>query len=50
MKLRRWFRSLKCECIYINEFETPRALRRGIAAYIQEYNHGRPHSAHDDDY
>lgn len=48
--IERWFRSLKCECIYINEFETPRALRRGIAAYIQEYNHGRPHSAHDGDY
>lgn len=43
--IERWFRSLKCEYIYINEFETPRALRHGIAAYIHEYNHERPHSA-----
>lgn len=48
--IERWFRSLKCECIYINEFETLRALRHGIAAYIHEYNHERPHSAHDGDY
>lgn len=48
--IERWFRSLKCECIYINEFESPRALRLGIAAYINEYNHERPHSTHDGDY
>lgn len=48
--IERWFRSLKCECIYINEFESPRALRLGIAAYINEYNHERPHSAHDGSY
>lgn len=48
--IERWFRSLKCECIYINEFESPRMLRRGIAAYIHEYNCQRPHSAHDGDY
>lgn len=48
--IERWFRSLKCECIYINEFETPRALRQGISAYIGEYNHMRPHSAHGGDY
>lgn len=48
--IERWFRSLKCECIYINEFETPRALRRGIAAYITAYNDERPHSALGGDY
>ena len=48
--IERWFRSLKCDCIYINEFDSPRALRRGIAAYIAEYNNERPHSAHGGDY
>jgi putative transposase len=48
--IERWFRSLKCECIYINEFCTPRALRRGIKSYIEEYNNGRPHTEHGGDY
>lgn len=48
--IERWFRSLKCECIYINEFESPRALRRGITAYVEEYNNERPHSSHGGDY
>ncbi len=48
--IERWFRSLKCECIYINEFATPRALRRGIKSYINEYNTQRPHSEHGGDY
>ncbi len=34
----RYFRSLKYECIYLNEFENPRALRKGIASYVQFYN------------
>lgn len=41
--IERWFRSLKTENIYINEYLTPRELRSGIAAYIAEYNHERPH-------
>ncbi len=48
--IERWFRSLKCECIYINEFATPRALRRGIASYVDDYNNQRPHSVHGGDY
>lgn len=48
--IERWFRSLKCECIYINEFESPRALRLGIAGYVSEYNHERPHTAHGGSY
>jgi putative transposase len=44
----RYFRSLKYECIYLNEFEDPRALRKGIARYVQFYNQERPHqSLHD---
>lgn len=45
--IERWFRSLKTEYVYINELETPRKLRVGIAGYIAEYNHERPHQSHD---
>lgn len=45
--IERWFRSLKTENIYINEYVTPRALRSGIGAYITEYNHERPHESLD---
>jgi putative transposase len=41
--IERWFRSLKCDNIYINEYATPRELRRGIKAYVGEYNYERPH-------
>lgn len=43
--IERWFRSLKCENIYINEYQTPRALRAGIKQYIEEYNKERPHQS-----
>ncbi|MEV2432991.1 IS3 family transposase [Paenibacillus larvae] len=43
----RYFRSLKYECIYLNEFEDPRALRKGIARYVQFYNQERPHQSLD---
>ena len=45
--IERWFRSLKTEYIYINEFRTPKELRRGIADYIDTYNNIRPHAALD---
>lgn len=41
--IERWFRSLKCENIYINEYSKPVDLRRGIKCYIQDYNNSRPH-------
>ncbi|MDR2953465.1 MAG: integrase core domain-containing protein [Prevotella sp.] len=41
--IERWFRSLKCDDIYINEYQTPKALRHGIGEYVQEYNYERPH-------
>ncbi len=41
----RYFRSLKYECIYLNEFENPRALRKGVASYVQFYNQFRPHQS-----
>lgn len=41
--IERWFRSLKHEDIDINEYNTPKELRRGIARYINDYNRTRPH-------
>jgi putative transposase len=43
--IERWFRSLKTEYIYINEFPTPRSLRVGISEYIEAYNSERPHQS-----
>jgi putative transposase len=41
----RYFRALKYECIFLNEFETPRDLRKGIMNYVKFYNSERPHQA-----
>lgn len=41
----RFFRSLKYERLYLNEYETPRQLRVMIREYIQTYNTVRPHSS-----
>jgi len=41
----RFFRSLKYELIYLNEYENPRALRRAITAYLRFYHTERPHQA-----
>jgi putative transposase len=43
----RFFMALKYGCIYLNEFENPRELRKGISKYIQFYNTDRPHQALD---
>ena len=43
--IERWFRSLKTECIYINEFQSPRQLRRAVGQYVDQYNTVRPHAA-----
>jgi putative transposase len=43
--IERWFRSLKHENIYINEYNTPRQLKDGIREYILEYNEERPHQS-----
>lgn len=45
--IERWFRSLKTELIYINEFRSPRELRQSIRSYIDDYNRLRPHEALD---
>lgn len=41
----RWFRSLKNECIYLNEYQTPRELLQLIGKYVKNYNTIRPHEA-----
>lgn len=48
--IERWFRSLKYENVYINEYESPRALCKGISDYINEYNNERPHQSLDYQY
>ncbi len=45
--IERWFRSLKTENIYINEYTSPKALRAGIKEYIKSYNIERPHQSLD---
>lgn len=47
--IERWFRSLKTEYVYINEYESPKALRIGLRTYINDYNSLRPHQYHNYD-
>ena len=42
------WRSLKYECVYLNEFETGSQAREGIGRWMTYYNEERPHSALDD--
>lgn len=43
----RFFRTLKYDRIYINEYFTPRELRTMLNEYMQIYNTYRPHSSLD---
>jgi putative transposase len=43
----RFFRTLKYDRIYINEYETPRDLRVMLKEYMNTYNTRRPHSSLD---
>lgn len=43
----RFFRALKYENIYLNEYRNPRELRKGISEYIEFYNTDRPHQSLD---
>lgn len=45
--IERWFRSLKTEMIYVNEFRSPKELRQAIRQYVSAYNTLRPHEALD---
>jgi len=41
----RFFRTLKYEDIYLNEYKTPKSLRRGLNQYIRFYNEQRLHGS-----
>jgi len=43
--IERWFRSLKTEYVYINDYASPRELRLGIDDYVRKYNEQRPHQS-----
>jgi len=43
--IERWFRTLKIERVYINEYNTPRELRLDLAEFITRYNTVRPHQS-----
>jgi len=42
--IERLWRSLKYECVYLNDFENGQQARKEIAAWINHYNTSRPHS------
>jgi len=41
----RLWRTVKYEDIYIHEYDSPKALRQGLGAYFDHYNHSRPHQS-----
>lgn len=43
--IERWFKSLKMECIWMNNFNSLEEARRRIEDYIEFYNSNRPHRA-----
>ncbi len=43
----RLWRSIKYECVYLNEFESPKEARQIIGEYIKFYNTKRPHQSLD---
>jgi putative transposase len=45
--IERWFRTLKTEYIHINEFDSPRELKRGIKDFVEKYNAMRGHESLD---
>ena len=38
----RFFRTMKYDCVYINEFNSPKELRNAISKYMEVYNNERP--------
>ena len=43
--MERFWRSLKQEEVYLQDYRTLQEARAGIARYIQQYNHTRPHQS-----
>jgi putative transposase len=49
VRTERFFRSIKYDDIYINDYSTPKELRKGINTYMHMYNTYRPHDSLDGD-
>jgi putative transposase len=43
----RLWRSVKCECIYLHDFQSIKQMREGLTDYFQYYNFKRPHQGLD---
>ena len=43
--IERFFRSIKYECVYINEYSSVKQLRKDIGQYMHFYNVNRFHSS-----
>jgi putative transposase len=43
--IERFWRTLKYEDVYLNDYSSPAVARQRIAAFIEFYNHRRPHSS-----
>ena len=41
--IERFWRSAKCECIYLNEYDNMKQLKSSVSEYIYFYNHRRFH-------
>jgi len=41
----RFWRSIKYEEVYLNDYTSPREARRGISKYMNFYNNERPHQS-----
>ena len=46
-RIERFWRSLKQQAIYLNEIETPFAMRKTVSEYVTFYNEARPHQSLD---
>lgn len=47
VRTERFFRTLKYDRVYINEYASPREIRQMIKAYMPHYNNVRPHTSAD---
>ncbi len=48
IRIERFWRSLKWEKIYLEEYETPKQLRTIVNEYMEYYNYSRPHQSLDE--
>lgn len=48
IRIERFWRSLKWEKVYLEEYETPKQLRSIVNEYMEYYNYSRPHQSLDE--